>query len=130
VKYIRNDLERTLLWFEENLVETSMHVEEYQKGLLFKVMKNKHVERYISQQKRNRALRAPLSVAVGAFQRILGVEKVEPGEDEIDTRVLDEHFEVTKNILDSLDFEQCLGFFTESMKVGLTRANEKWMKEL
>ncbi|MBD3207641.1 hypothetical protein GF319_15030 [Candidatus Bathyarchaeota archaeon] len=126
---INNDVESTLLSLEENLVETTLHVEKYQKNLLLEVIKERHTEKYIAQQRRIMALRTPLSTAISAFQRILGGEKKEQ-EVEIDTSVLEEDFEVTKRIFDQLDYRQSINFFNESMKHGLKRTNSIWIKKL
>jgi hypothetical protein len=130
VKSINNDLETTLLRLEENLVETSLQVEGYQKCLLLRVIKERHTEQYLVQQRRLRALKAPISTAIGAFQRIFGGDKNEALELEIDTGILDEDFEVLKTILDSLDLDESIRYFNDSKKLGLKRANIKWMREL
>lgn len=128
MKSINNDVESTLLSLEENLVETSPQIERYQKNILFRVLKERHIEQYIAQQRRMRALRNPISTAIGAFQKIFGGEKEE--QVEIDTSVLEGDFEVTKRIFDQLDYQQSINFFNESMRQGLKRANNRWIKEL
>ncbi|MBD3207671.1 hypothetical protein GF319_15180 [Candidatus Bathyarchaeota archaeon] len=130
MKSIKNDVESTLLSLEENLVETSPRVEQYQKDLLFKVMKERSTDQYIAQQRRIRALRDPISTAIGVFQRFLGDNKVETQELEIDTSILEVDFQDTRMILDSLDLEQSIRFFNESMKHGLKKSNQRWMKDM
>ena len=130
MKSINNDMETTLLRLEENLMETSPHIERYQKRLLFIAIKEKHIEQYAAHQRRIKALRSPISTAIGAFQRFFGGENDDPVEHEIDTSILEEDFEATKKILDSLDLKQSINFFHESMKYGLNRANSKWIKEV
>jgi hypothetical protein len=130
VKSINNDIEATLLSLEDNLVETSPYTEKFQKQLILRVIKKRHTDRYLAQQRRIKALRSPISTAISTFHTIFGGEKQEQEEEEIDTSLLEKDFEVTQNILESLSFRESINFFNESMKHGLKRTNSIWIKKL
>ncbi len=125
---ISREIESSLLSLEEKLGETEEVVERHQRELLFRIIKEKHREQYIKNQRRIEALKSPFKSALGALQSIFGEEQEKEEEGEIDTSVLEEDFEATRKHIDGMSYEQVLEFFHDFSRMGLKRANNRWAK--
>jgi hypothetical protein len=129
VTSISSEIESSLLSLEKKMEETSQVVETQQKEILFQIIKEKHREQYIKNQRRIEALRSPFASALGALQSIFGEEQEKEEEKrEIDTSVLDEDFEATRKYLEGMNYEEVLEFFHYFSRMGLKRANNRWVK--
>ena len=125
---ISREIESSLLSLEEKLGETEEVVERHQRELLFRIIKEKHREQYIKNQRRIEALKSPFKSALGALQSIFGEEQEKEEEGEIDASVLEEEFEATRKHIDGMSYEQVLEFFHDFSRMGLKRANNRWAK--
>lgn len=126
---ISKEIGSSLLSLEEKLGETDGVVERHQRELLFRIIKEKHREEYIKNQRRIKALKSPFKSALGALQSIFGDgQEKEEEKKEIDASVLEEDFEVTRMYLDNMSYEQVLEFFQDFMRMGLRRANNRWTR--
>jgi hypothetical protein len=128
VTSISREIESSLLSLEEKLGETDEVVERHQRELLFRIIKEKHREQYIKNQRRIEALKSPFKSALVALQSIFGEEQDKEEEGEIDTSVLEEDFEATRKHIDGMSYEQILEFFHDFSRMGLKRANNRWAK--
>lgn len=129
MKYIKNDVELTLLNLEQNMKETSAVAERYQKELIYQLLKRKHTQQYIDHQRRILALKSPLSTTMRALKNILGMEqKVQQPEEDIDTSILEAEFQNTREVLNTLTYTQVTDYYADALRHGLKHANNKRIK--
>jgi hypothetical protein len=127
---IKQDLESTLLSFEENLAGTLSATEEYQKELILRLINEKYKNQFIKKQRRINALKSPFYTTLGLIRGILGGEQEEFKEKEIDKSDLENEQIRTKEIINSLEYVQLINYFKDTVKQGLIKTNNQWKKHL
>jgi hypothetical protein len=129
VSSINENINSTLTSLEENLINTTIVNEKFQKTLIFNIIKQRKRNQYITRKRRINAIRSPFSTTIRTVKGVLGVNSKDEVIEKIDTSALEEDFKKTWEIIDNLEYSQLLKYYHETMKHNLKKTNNKWKKE-
>ena len=126
---INKEIDASLLIFQNSLEANNIVTDAFQREILYNVIVKKNISRYVKRQNQINSLKSPFVRIRGVLQGIIGESIEEIKEEEIiDLSSLDEIHVTTKEILNRLEYLECIDYYMDAMKSNLNRVNKKWNK--
>ena len=124
---IKKNIESELVSLEYNMEKTNSVLLADIKNMIYQTVTKKYTEQFIKRQRRINVIKSPFKKVRNILQDVIG-ENIESlkAEEMMDTTLLEEEKSVTREILNSISYTDCLDFLKYSNKHGLKKANNTW----